>query len=84
MAAKKGRCRIGTSGYPHEQWRGGCSLETLPKREWFPYYAKHFDTVEINTTFYHLPATTASFHRWRDAAGADFYISPKYSPTDPT
>jgi uncharacterized protein YecE (DUF72 family) len=31
----------------------------LPARRWLDYYAALFDTVEVNTTFYRLPSTTA-------------------------
>ena len=27
----------------------------MPPREWLDFYAKHFDTVEVNATFYRLP-----------------------------
>jgi uncharacterized protein YecE (DUF72 family) len=53
---KSGRLRVGTSGYQYEHWRGVFYPRDLPKREWFAYYATHFDTVEINNTFYRLPS----------------------------
>jgi len=31
----------------------------LPARRWLDHYATLFDTVEVNTTFYRLPSTTA-------------------------
>jgi uncharacterized protein YecE (DUF72 family) len=52
-----GRARpihIGCSGWNYPGWRdefyGG-----LPARLWLEHYAKHFDTVEVNNTFYRLP-----------------------------
>jgi hypothetical protein len=38
------------------------------KRDWLQRYAAHFDTVEINNTFYGLPPES-TFHRWREQAG---------------
>ena len=46
--------RIGCSGWNYRSWKdefyGG-----LPSRLWLAHYARHFDTVEVNTTFYRLP-----------------------------
>jgi len=47
--------RIGTSGWHYEHWGGRFYPERLPKSKWLQHYAKHFDTIEINNTFYQLP-----------------------------
>ncbi|HID10454.1 MAG TPA: DUF72 domain-containing protein, partial [Candidatus Latescibacteria bacterium] len=47
--------RIGTSGYSFEDWRGTFYPENLPKAEMLPYYARHFDLVEVNATYYRIP-----------------------------
>ncbi len=46
---------IGTSGYYYRHWIGRFYPEKLVKDKWLEYYSKFFDTVELNTTFYHLP-----------------------------
>ena len=46
--------RVGTSGYTFDDWRGLVYPRTL-KGSALPYYAKLFDCVEINTTFYRVP-----------------------------
>ncbi len=46
---------IGTSGWSYYHWTGIFYPENLEKRAWLSYYAKWFDTVEINSTFYRLP-----------------------------
>jgi len=69
---------IGTSGYQYDDWRGRFYPEHLPKRQWFAHYAQHFDTVEINNTFYHLPGA-GTFDEWRDAAPPGFRYALKYS-----
>jgi uncharacterized protein YecE (DUF72 family) len=76
--ARRGRLRIGTSGYQYPHWRGGFYPETLAKREWFGYYARHFDSVEINNTFYQLPQAT-TFDHWRAQAPAGFCYALKFS-----
>jgi len=47
--------RIGTCGYSYEEWKGVFYPEKCPKGEFLSFYAKHFDTVELNVTFYRLP-----------------------------
>jgi uncharacterized protein YecE (DUF72 family) len=50
------RIRIGCSGWNYAHWRNGVFYPPrLASREWLRFYARHFDTVEINTTFYRLP-----------------------------
>jgi hypothetical protein len=46
------RCRIGTSGWVYAHWRGVFYPSDLPQSEWYAHYAGHFDTVEINYSFY--------------------------------
>jgi uncharacterized protein YecE (DUF72 family) len=50
--------RIGCSGWNYASWKdafyGG-----RPPRRWLEHYARHFDTVEVNTTFYRLPSRDA-------------------------
>jgi uncharacterized protein YecE (DUF72 family) len=38
----------------YDDWRGRLYPEKEPKRRWLELYAEHFDTVEINNTFYRL------------------------------
>lgn len=75
---QKGTARIGTSGYHYNHWRGVFYPEELPKNRWFSYYARHFDTVEINNTFYHLP-TAAAFDSWKAQAPAGFCYTVKFN-----
>ena len=50
MSTKRGKLRIGLSGYHYSHWRGAFYPKHLPQECWFAYYARHFDTVEINNT----------------------------------
>jgi uncharacterized protein YecE (DUF72 family) len=47
--------RIGCSGWAYDDWRGRLYPEKEPRRRWLELYAQHFDTVEVNNTFYRLP-----------------------------
>jgi len=71
-----GDCHIGTSGWIYRHWWGVFYPETLAQRDWYPYYAAHFDTVEINYSFYRLPSE-AAFDRWRAQAPPGFLYSVK-------
>jgi uncharacterized protein YecE (DUF72 family) len=46
----------GTSGYSYKEWLGHFYPEHLPATEMLRYYADRFPTVEINNTFYRMPA----------------------------
>jgi uncharacterized protein YecE (DUF72 family) len=50
------RIRLGTSGYNYPEWRGTFYPPKLPASAMLPYYAERFATVEINATFYRMPA----------------------------
>jgi len=71
--------RIGCSGWNYAHWRNGVFYPPrCPPRRWLSFYSEHFDTVEVNTTFYRLPAT-ASVARWVDETPAGFTFAVKVS-----
>ena len=45
----------GTSGFSYDDWVGVFYPRGMPRREWLSYYAREFNAVEINSTFYALP-----------------------------
>jgi uncharacterized protein YecE (DUF72 family) len=52
---------IGTSGFQYDDWVGTYYPEDLPKKEWLTYYAKEFNTLEINFTYYRMPSAKSLF-----------------------
>ena len=70
--------RIGTSGWHYGHWKGTFYPERCPPREMFRIYQQHFDTVEINNTFYQLPPLTA-FDQWKKETPPDFLFALKGS-----
>jgi uncharacterized protein YecE (DUF72 family) len=70
------RIRIGCSGWVYKHWRGIFYPEGLPQRRWFEFYASEFDTVEINSSFYHLPKAE-TFDKWGDQAPDGFCYAVK-------
>ncbi len=69
---------IGTSGFMYSHWKGEFYPKDLPQREWFEYYCQHFDSVELNVSFYRLPKKEV-FAGWRRKAGKNFVFSIKGS-----
>lgn len=73
-----GTARIGSSGFHYNHWKGVFCPRKLPKARWFFHYARHFNTVEINNTFYRLPSGPA-FDFWKKQAPAGFLYAPKFN-----
>ncbi|HEY8150098.1 MAG TPA: DUF72 domain-containing protein, partial [Vicinamibacteria bacterium] len=46
----------GTSGYSYKEWKGRFYPEKMKEAEMLAFYAGRFPTVEINNTFYRMPA----------------------------
>jgi len=76
MAKSKSRINIGTSGWHYNHWRQCFYPAGLAKNKWFEYYAQHFETVELNNTFYQLPKEQ-SLQRWYEQAPRNFVYSVK-------
>ena len=70
--------RIGCSGWSYPHWRKRFYPEKLPAREHFAFYAQHFDTVELNNSFYRQP-TPQRFVAWREQAPPGFLFAVKGS-----
>jgi uncharacterized protein YecE (DUF72 family) len=71
--------RIGCSGWNYNHWRNGVFYPPrLPPARWLDYYARHFDTVEINNTFYRLP-TVKAVEGWVKGSPPGFVFAVKAS-----
>ena len=68
--------RVGCSGWNYRHWRAAFYPEKLPVKRWFAFYAEHFDTVEINNSFYRLPSAD-TFAKWREQAPPGFRYAVK-------
>lgn len=73
-----GEVWIGTSGWHYKHWRGSFYPPRLLDSDMLAYYSQHFDTVELNNTFYKLPAKT-SLSAWRDLTPRNFHFVVKGS-----
>jgi len=75
---KKGHIYIGTSGWHYPSWVGPFYPSEMPAKEFLPYYASHFTTVEINNTFYHLPSAS-TLENWLAQTPKGFLFTCKCS-----
>lgn len=73
-----GVVRIGTSGWHYKHWLGLFYPAKLAPKEMFRFYSLHFDTVELNNTFYRLPKPE-TFESWRDNSPDKFLYAVKAS-----
>ena len=70
--------RVGASGWHYKHWRGPFYEPTLPPARMLEFYIRHFDTVEINNSFYRLPSEDA-LKAWRDSTPPNFVFAVKAS-----
>ncbi len=73
-----GSSLIGTSGWHYDHWVGPFYPTGLDRKAWLDFYAQHFQTAEINNTFYQLP-TDHAVDEWRRQAPSGFVFACKAS-----
>lgn len=54
---------IGTSGWNYPHWKQHFYPTEIRQADWLGFYAQHFDTVEVNYSFYRIPSREA-VERW--------------------
>ena len=70
------KIRIGACAWSFEAWREVFYPRDLPESRWLEFYARHFLTVEIDSTFYATPGPDA-VRRWLDITPSHFRFSCK-------
>jgi uncharacterized protein YecE (DUF72 family) len=69
---------VGTSGWSYKHWKHVFYPKEVKSAQWLEYYAEHFDCVELNSSFYHLPQTE-TVKGWRKRAPDHFKFCFKLS-----
>jgi uncharacterized protein YecE (DUF72 family) len=69
-----GTLYAGSSGFSYPSWRGGFYPPDARPEELLRLYAARLPSVELNTTFYRLPAQE-QFERWAEATPSGFRFS---------
>ena len=73
------RIYIGTSGWQYGDWADDNFYpKGLREKDWLEFYSRHFQTVEVNSTFYHQMAVT-TFTKWKNTVPENFLFSVKIS-----
>jgi uncharacterized protein YecE (DUF72 family) len=67
---------VGTSGWAYPSWKPGFYPAGTQSRDFLRFYAERFQTVELNTTGYRLPAEE-QFDRWAEQTPDGFMFAPK-------
>lgn len=65
------RVFTGTSGYSYKEWKGSFYPEKFSEKNMLGYYSQHFNTVEINNTFYKMPKKDVLLS-WKNQVNDDF------------
>ncbi|HTM58316.1 MAG TPA: DUF72 domain-containing protein [Candidatus Udaeobacter sp.] len=68
--------RLGTQGWAYPDWIGTFYPPDSKQEDYLPFYARIFDTVEIDTTFYH-PPKPAIVRSWEKRVPPEFRFAAK-------
>ena len=66
----------GTCGFSYNDWVGPYYPEGLPRKDWLGYYAREFNALELNSTYYVLPGL-ATMQSLAQKTGDGFLFSVK-------
>jgi len=66
--------RLGTQGWNYPAWVGPLYPLGTPQSDWLRVYGRAFSTVEVDSTFYAVPAEPV-FRSWRERANEGFVFS---------
>jgi uncharacterized protein YecE (DUF72 family) len=75
-----GDIRIGTSGFTYKDWLGNFYPQFLMLADFLRFYASKFDTVEVDSTFYHIPAEK-TVDKWAGTVPDGFLFAAKFPRT---
>jgi uncharacterized protein YecE (DUF72 family) len=70
------KIRIGSCAWSLDDWRGVFYPHDLPESHWLEFYAGHFPTVEVDSTFHAAP-TEATVRRWAETTPPSFRFTCK-------
>jgi uncharacterized protein YecE (DUF72 family) len=71
------RLRLGTSSWSSQDWVGPFYPPGTPPASFLAEYAKHFDTVEVDSSFYRTPSA-AMVRNWRERTSPGFLFAAKF------
>lgn len=69
---------VGCAKWGRKDWVGKIYPEKTKEADFLSHYARHFNSLELNATFYKIP-TKAQTSTWSSKVGDDFLFCPKFS-----
>jgi uncharacterized protein YecE (DUF72 family) len=76
---REAKIYIGTSGWSYKDWTDGVFYPPdTSSKDWLKYYSGHFNTVEVNASFYRQ-MSAKTYAKWRGITPKDFKFSVKMS-----
>lgn len=78
MKKRTPKAYIGTSGFAYDKWQGRFYPKDVDKKHLLAYFARFFNSVEINSSFYHLPKPS-TIKQWQKQVPEDFRLVLKIS-----
>ena len=72
--------RIGTSAFTAAGWPGTFYPSEVKPSDYLSYYSQHFDTVEVDSTFYRIPSR-ATTRTWYAKTPPEFICAAKFPQT---
>ena len=67
---------IGCTGWSMKEWVGSVYPPGTKSKDYLKYYAKQFNTIELNTTHYRIP-NAETIDKWKAESAEDFKFCPK-------
>jgi uncharacterized protein YecE (DUF72 family) len=71
------KLHVGTMGWSYGFWLGHLYPDKMKPTAFLTEYANHFDTVELDNTFYRIPSTSTT-KAWREQTPDGFLFSAKF------
>ncbi|MGE0590574.1 MAG: DUF72 domain-containing protein [Cyclobacteriaceae bacterium] len=75
---KKPEVFVGCAKWGRKDWVGKIYPEKTKEADFLEHYARHFNCIELNATFYRMP-TQKQVEGWRKKVGYGFQFCPKFT-----
>lgn len=69
---------VGCAKWGRKDWIGSIYPPGTKESDFLPLYARHFNSIELNATFYKIPSFKQA-EEWKSHVGKDFLFVPKIS-----
>lgn len=67
---------LGTVAWAYDSWKPNFYPQNLAQSQWLMFYSSHFNTVEVDSTFYHTPSEQV-LKNWKEKTPENFLFCAK-------